>query len=515
MAAAGNAASGETIPYGIGMVQADQVSSVNVGNRKVCIIDSGYYRDHEDLPFANVTKTDDAGTGDAFTDGSGHGTHVAGTIAALGGNGKGVVGVNPGGNLQLHIIKVFGDNGAWAYSSTLINALQQCRNASANVVNMSLGGDFSSKTESNAFAQAYSAGVLSVAAAGNGGTTRKSYPASYDSVISVAAIDSNKSLASFSQRNDAVELAAPGVAVLSTVPFKETNTLTAGGVVYSGTWIEFAARSNGVSGALVDGGLCTATSGAWSNAVVLCERGEVSFFDKVRNVQNSGGAAAVIYNNVSGGFAGTLGAGNTSTIPAIGLSREDGLAVKEGQLGSSVQVVSMSEKPGSGYEAWDGTSMATPHVAGVAALVWSHHSTKTNAEIRRALQLTAEDLGAAGRDTSFGFGLIRAKAALDYLAGSGSGGGGGSDTTPPVISNVKSAKVNNGGTFQITWTTNEPATSQVDFQTGTTGTLSSTTLVTNHSMQFKGTRGVQYTFLVRSTDAAGNTATSGPYTHQN
>jgi hypothetical protein len=57
---------------------------------------------------------------------------------------------------------------------------------------------------------------------------------------------------------------------------------------------------------------------------VLCERGVISFYDKVMNVQNNGGTAAVIYNNAPGGFAGTLGAGNTSTIPAISLSQEDG-----------------------------------------------------------------------------------------------------------------------------------------------------------------------------------------------
>lgn len=61
-------------------------------------------------------------------------------------------------------------------------------------------------------------------------------------------------------------------------------------------------------------------------------------------------------------------------------------------------------EPGSSYEAWDGTSMSTPHVAGVAALIWSYYPGKTNAQIREALRATAEDLGAAGRDNSFGYG---------------------------------------------------------------------------------------------------------------
>ena len=88
---------------------------------------------------------------------------------------------------------------------------------------MSLGGNLSSTTENSAFQSAYDAGVLSVAAAGNDGSTRKSYPASYASVISVAAVDSAKVVASFSQKNDAVEIAAPGVGVLSTTPFKAVD----------------------------------------------------------------------------------------------------------------------------------------------------------------------------------------------------------------------------------------------------------------------------------------------------
>jgi serine protease len=82
---------------------------------------------------------------------------------------------------------------------------------------------------------------------------------------------------------------------------------------------------------------------------------------------------------------------------------------------------------GSGYEAWDGTSMATPHVSGVAALVWSNFPALTNADIRSALESTAEDLGVAGRDNYFGWGLVQAKAAYDLLAG-----GTPPENVPPV-----------------------------------------------------------------------------------
>lgn len=409
----------QTTPYGITMVQAPQVpfNDDNAALCKVCIIDSGYYRDHEDLQYANVTWDTFYETGEPWVDGCGHGSHVAGTIAALN-NVTGVVGVVPGGTLPLHIVKVFGNDCSWAYASDLVAALGRCRTAGAKVVSMSLGGNFSSRTENTAFAQAYTAGILSVAAAGNDGSTRKSYPASYTSVISVAAIDSAKIVADFSQRNDAVELAAPGVGVLSTVPWQGAS-VTVDGVKYLGAGIEGAATTEGVTAPLVDGGLCDAT-GAWGGKVVLCERGVISFYDKVLNVNESGGVAAVIYNNVSGGFAGTLGEGVTSPLPAISISQEDGqhlVGLVAEPIVPQATVVN-STAVGSGYEAWDGTSMATPHVSGVAALVWSNFPAKTNAEIRLALQQTAEDLGVAGKDNSYGYGLVRAKAAVDALGGS-------------------------------------------------------------------------------------------------
>lgn len=497
----------QSTPYGIPMVQADQVVHNDAASKRVCIIDSGYYQAHEDLQDSGVTASPDSGTGDPFTDGCGHGTHVAGTVAAQN-NALGVVGVVPSGGLNIHVVKVFGDTCSWTYSSNLINALNKCRQAGAHVVSMSLGctGAFCrSTTEENAFNDANSAGVLSVAAAGNDGNTGYSYPASYSSVVSVAAIDANKVVADFSQKNDQVDLAAPGVGVLSTVPFVETNTLSAGGATYSGGYIDGAARTAGTSGLVADGGLCDSNgNGAWAAKVVLCQRGTISFATKVANVQSGGASAAVIYNNVPGGFSGTLN--GTSAIPAISLSQADGQAALL-QVGQPGTVVSQRQQPASGYEAWNGTSMATPHVSGVAALIWSHHPNKTNADIRRALELSAQDLGTAGRDDSYGHGLVQARAALDLLDGGGVG-----DTTPPAISNVASRKLK-GPKFEITWTTDEASTSEVSFVGD--GTFTNSSLVTSHRMNFRGTSGATYQYFVSSTDAAGNRATAGPFTHQN
>lgn len=419
----------QVVPYGVDMVQARDVWDANRDGTvdsgaptgatiKICIIDSGFFTDHEDLGSANVTGYN--GNLPWATDGSGHGSHVAGTIRALN-NTLGVVGVTPG-TVSVYVVRVFGDDGAWAYSSTLVDAANRCASAGANIISMSLGGSFSSVTEKNTFANLDAQGILSIAAAGNAGTSRVSYPAGYPSVVSVAAVDSSKAWATFSQYNSDVELAAPGVGVLSSTPYLDSTSLSVGAVTYSAAHIEFSARGS-ASGALVNGGLCD-SAGSWGGKVVLCERGVISFFDKVRNVQNGGGAAAAIYNNVSGGFSGTLGEGNSSTIVGISLSREDGLALIANSLGQNATVSSTFTQPASGYEYYDGTSMATPHVSAVAALVWSADVTATNAEVRAALQSTAQDLGAAGRDNYFGYGLVQAKAAITALTGGGGGGGG-------------------------------------------------------------------------------------------
>ena len=422
-------ATGETVPYGIAMVQADLVSASNPAGRKICIIDSGYSQQHEDLRDASaggITQlATNSGSGTWDQDSCGHGSHVAGTISAIAGNGKGVVGVVPG--VSLHIVKVFGNDvlgGAscsWTYSSTLVDALSKCQSAGANLVSMSLGGSTQSVTEKNAFASAYNKGVLSIAAAGNAGNNTTSYPAGYASVVSIAAVDANETVASFSQKNKDVELAAPGVAVLSTVPWRDIDTLAfPDGTTIDGGHVELSGRTAGVSGTVVDGGLCN-SAGSWSGKVVLCQRGTVDFNTKVQNVQSGGGVAAVIYNNAAsdatcGDFAGTLGTGNSSNIPGITVSCAEGSAAlaRAGLAGTAVSQLSV---PDSGYEAWDGTSMATPHASGVAALVWGCYPQATNQRIRDALTATARDKGTAGRDNAYGYGIVQAKAAVDNLAG--------------------------------------------------------------------------------------------------
>jgi subtilisin family serine protease len=404
---------GQFIPWGVERVQAPAVwdEGYEGDGITVCIIDSGLHVGHEDMVGVDVVGgyTNIEGT-TWDQDYCGHGTHVAGTIAGAN-NDIGVVGVAPG--VSLFIVKVFGDDCGWAYTSNLVNAVNHCP-AETDIISMSLGGNGKSGLEARTFQALYDQGVLSVAAACNDGDTDYCYPASHDAVISVAATDINNQIADFSQQNDQVELSAPGVDVESTVPWLAVAELTVDGVTYEGHQIEFAAQGS-ASGALVDGGLCDGM-GDWGGNVVLCARGEISFYDKVMNVQDSGGVAAVIYNNEPGSFYGTLGDGNSSVIPAISLSQEDGQWLVANKLGATGDVFSQIFIPDSSYEAWGGTSMATPHVSAVAALLWSKNPDRlTNADIRQAMALSALDLGDPGRDNAFGYGLVQAYDALEYL----------------------------------------------------------------------------------------------------
>lgn len=422
----------QTQPYGIAMVQADQVndsvaSAANNG-KKICVIDSGLDLPHEDMGTngGTVTGTNNSGTGNWYQEGGPHGTHVAGTIAAID-NGVGVRGVI-GSDPSLHIIKVFNASG-WGYSSDLVSAMNECKNAGSDVINMSLGGSGSSTSERNGIQAIADAGVLLIAAAGNDGnpsntTDIESFPASYDSVMSVAALDSSKALADFSQKNSQVEIAAPGVDVYSTYPegTGQVVSLSVGSSAYSVNAMEntgsvTAPLYNFATGESIDSGA--------NGKVCLIQRGNISFHDKVKNCQDSGGVGAVIYNNAAGSFGGTLGNTNQTSIPVVTATDADG-ATMLSQTGLSATI-----DIGTGnYGMMSGTSMASPHVAGVAALVWSHHPSCTAQEIRTALNTTAEDLGAAGRDVKFGYGLVQAKDAIDHLQANGCSGDGG--TTPPT-----------------------------------------------------------------------------------
>ena len=231
---------GQTIPYGIGLTQVDQLwqaTGLTGEGVTVCVVDSGLDITNPDLDTSGYTGVSLVSGSSWDTDTSGHGTHVTGIIAASN-NGIGVVGAAPGANI--HTIDVFGENG-FAYASALVDAALKCRDAGAKIISMSLGGPVFSAQENSLFTELFDFnGILSIAAAGNTGDSENSYPASYDNVLSVGAVDESKVLTFFSTFNDRVDLVAPGLDVYSTLPTggvceicSETSQLTYGFV--SGT----------------------------------------------------------------------------------------------------------------------------------------------------------------------------------------------------------------------------------------------------------------------------------------
>jgi thermitase len=260
---------------GLGAFPAD-------GGATVGIVDTGIDANHEDLAgkvtaCAAVSASDQVVEGEC-ADGHGHGTHVAGTAAATANNGVGVAGV--AFNAQLAICRGLDASGSGTFAG-VANCVTWLASKGVDVISMSLGGATDDPTMAAAATAAWAngTGTVIVAAAGNGGNATPSYPAAYPEVISVAATDNADARAWFSTFNADVEVAAPGVDILSA-------------------------------------------------------------------------------------------------------------------------------KLGGGYVTMSGTSMATPHVAGVAALIAGSSADLTPADIRTRLDAAVDDKGAAGRDPEFGFGRV-------------------------------------------------------------------------------------------------------------
>ncbi len=153
--------------------------------------------------------TDDDAT---LEDRYGHGSHVAGTIAARANNGEGIVGVAPFAKIMP--LKALDDSGGGT-SADLSEAIYYATAAGAHITSNSWGGFLPDPVVRAAFDFAEAAGVLSIASAGNDGRPFIAVPALYESVVGVAAVDDTDRLASFSNRGPSLELSAPGVQVLS------------------------------------------------------------------------------------------------------------------------------------------------------------------------------------------------------------------------------------------------------------------------------------------------------------
>ncbi|MDO8725848.1 MAG: S8 family peptidase, partial [Candidatus Methanoperedens sp.] len=158
----------------------------------------------------------------------GHGTHVAGIVAAVGNNNIGVIGVAP--EASLYAVKVLNNAGS-GYTSDVIQGIQWAAD-NAQIASMSFGSSSYNQAEKDAVDAARAKGLILVAAAGNSGdgnplTDNVGYPARYANVIAVAATNSNDAVASFSSDGLEVDVSAPGVSILST--YKGSSYASASG----------------------------------------------------------------------------------------------------------------------------------------------------------------------------------------------------------------------------------------------------------------------------------------------
>jgi subtilisin family serine protease len=216
----------QTTPWGVSHINAPQAWNQSKGrNVEVAVLDTGVDTGHEDLMvYGGVSFV--TGT-PSYKDDNGHGTHVAGIIAALD-NTIGVVGVAP--EAKLYAVKVLNSQGSGSLDQVIMG-IQWAVNNSMNVISMSLSTKSDYQALHDACDAAYSKGLLLVAAAGNDGkrfglldTVR--YPAKYSSVIAVAATDESDKRASFSSAGPAVDIAAPGVDIYSTYIGNSYTTLS-------------------------------------------------------------------------------------------------------------------------------------------------------------------------------------------------------------------------------------------------------------------------------------------------
>lgn len=228
--------------WGMKTIKAEEAweESTGLSSVKVAVVDTGVQVSHPDLQ-ANVLKSEGTGPGcqDNIDTGS-HGSHVAGTIGAVGNNGTGVAGVNWNVSINGYAVLCSGGSGSLATIAAGVNKAVADGN---KVINMSLGGNSDSTTFHNAIINAKNSGVTVVVAAGNcwnqpqsqkcplpnqaqRGSSDFTYPAAYPEVITVAATTSSDQSASFSNRGRANDIAAPGVQIESTWPPSGYNSIS-------------------------------------------------------------------------------------------------------------------------------------------------------------------------------------------------------------------------------------------------------------------------------------------------
>jgi subtilisin family serine protease len=412
----------QIMPWGTTTVRAPEAWALS-GSRgagvRVAVLDTGFDLGHPDLA-ANY-RVDlgfdfvdmDADPSDTEGPFLGHGTSTSGNIAALD-NDIGTLGVAPESTILP--FRVCDSLEGICFTNAIIAAIDAAVSNGADVISMSFGGPAASRGEKLALRAAFAAGVVLVASSGNAGRPPVGCPACLAEVIAVGATDIDDNIADFSSFGRGQELVAPGVDV-------PTPTVRGNGreaalmqvspaeVTLHPNPLEFTNLTSGITAPLAFAGRATDQEVAsldLTGTIALIERGSITFAEKVANVAGKGALGAVIYNNAAGNFLGTLV--ELSAIPAVSISREEGLALKA-QLDAGAEIEVNLIVVAIDYDVASGTSFSAPHVSGVAALVIAA-SGLSGPDVNAILLGTATDLGAIGYDTVYGFGLVNAEAAV-------------------------------------------------------------------------------------------------------
>ncbi|MFV3408356.1 S8 family serine peptidase [Bdellovibrio bacteriovorus] len=409
-------------PWGLEAVKAPQAwSKSNKGEGiRVLVLDSGMNASHPSLA-PNFERgrnfTGEDGIND-FYDRTGHGTHVGGTIAAAE-DGSGFSGVAP--KAKLLAAKVCVDSGC--SNTAIVAGISWGIDQGVDVMNLSLGSPSGSPAEKAALLRADQAGITVVAATGNYGINEVYFPASAPSVIAVGAVDKNLKHAVFSQYGPEVAVVAPGVQIVSTIPVGSgrfsTVTLndthgpqTLKAYHFKGTATPYLEQTRPV----VDCGLGEPADFAGKDVkdkhVLVTLSGVTPIEDQIRNAMRAGATSVIVANNRPGLIETRLFE-QDNVLFAVGffVEQAEGEKIRAAIKRSPNTLVSLKSDLTS-YKETFGTSMATPHVAGVAALVKAANKKLKPSEVKTLLIKTATPI-LPNDDNRYGSGLVNAQAAVD------------------------------------------------------------------------------------------------------
>lgn len=441
----------QVVPWGINAIHATDVWPVTRGaSINVAVIDTGIDATHPDLVHAYRGGYNDFFHDKAPLDDHGHGTHVAGIIAAAD-NAFGVVGVAPGASLWA--VKVLAFDG-YGTDENLVAGLdwviaKKAEIGGAWVANMSVGAEAGTDAEARGIQRALDAGVIVVAASGNDGEGQLDYPAAYSGVISVGAVDSALNVASFSTYGSSLSIVGPGVAIPSSVA---RGRLTAAEVegpsevlrAYPITGSPFASfRASFINCGY---GRPEEFPPTVIGRIAVIERGPrgpdaIPFRDKAKNAKDAGAIAVIIYND-DDVTRPDYEKWTLLSVPewpdyqfplTVAMSHVNGA-----KLLSNPMAITLSYRMEE-YTTLNGTSMATPHVSGTVALVLALAPDMNPAEMAWVLEHTTTDVNLTGWDQRSAWGLVNALAAAKQVAPAAFSEPG-PPVTPPASSRRRSVR---------------------------------------------------------------------------